>query len=106
MAIEKNYYSTYGWEVPDAYYKVRDDYFKVEPDNDDDKRYQYCFEVFRNKEARDRGDTPLSANFRMILEIDKSSFDAKLSDDENFKTQMYEHLKNYTNSFKNDGKDV
>ena len=42
----------------------------------------------------------------MILEIDKSSFDAKLSDDENFKTQMYEHLKNYTNSFKNDGKDV
>ena len=106
MAIEKNYYSTYGWEVNDAYYKIRDDYFKLNPDDNDDKMYQSCFEVFRNKAARDNGDNPLSANFRMILEIDKSSFDAKLSDDENFKTQMYEHLKNYTNSFKNDGKDV
>ena len=75
---------------------ARDDYFKLNPDDNDDKMYQYCFEVFRNKAARDNGDNPLSANFRMILEIDKSSFDAKLSDEENFKTQMYEHLKNYT----------
>ena len=105
MAIEKSYLSTYGWEVDDAHYKVRDDYFKLSEDASD-KRYQYCFEVFRNKEARDRGDTPLSANFRMILEIDKSTFDNNMTDDENFKTKMYEHLKNFTNSFKNDGLDV
>ena len=105
MAIEKNYLSTYGWEVDDAYYKVRDDYFKLSEDSSD-KRYQYCFEVFRNKNARDRGDKPLSANFKMVAEIDSSKFDEKLSDSNNIKTQLYEHLKNYTSSFKNEGKDV
>jgi len=105
VAIEKSYLSTYGWEVDDAYYKVRDDYFKLSEDASD-KRYQYCFEVFRNKEARDRGDKPLSANFKMVTEIDTSLFDNKLSETDNIKTQLYEHLKNFTNSFKTEGKDV
>ena len=36
----------------------------------------------------------------------QSKFDEKLSDSNNIKTQLYEHLKNYTSSFKNEGKDV
>ena len=40
MAIEKNYLSTYGWEVPDAYYKLDDSYHKLPldqtPKNDDE----------------------------------------------------------------------
>ena len=32
MAIRKNYLSTYGWEVDDAYYKVDDDYHKLPDD--------------------------------------------------------------------------
>ena len=84
---------------------MRDDYFKLSED-ENEKRYQYCFEVFRNKKARDNGDKPLSANFKMITEIDESLFDSGLSDDDNIKTQLYEHLKNFTNSFKKEGKDV
>ena len=33
MAIEKNYLSTYGWEVDDAYYKINSVYEKIEPDD-------------------------------------------------------------------------
>jgi len=105
VAIEKNYFSTYGWEVDDAYYKIKDDYIKSNED-EDDHNYQFTFEVFRNKAARDRDEKPLSANYNMRLVIDPTKFDNKLTKDQNIKTQMYEYLKVFTNSFKTEGKDV
>ena len=105
MAIEKNYFSTYGWEIDDAYYKIRDDYTKEDELNDDSKTYNYVFEVFRNKDSRDAGQDPISSS-RFTIEVDKSKFDKKLSDKDNFLTAGYVYLKNLTNSFKNEGKDV
>ena len=42
----------------------------------------------------------------MKFEVDPSTFDAKLSDDENKIKQAYSKLKVLTDSFKNDGTDV
>ena len=106
VAIENNYLSTYGWEVDDAYYKISSVYEKIEPDDPSDNNYRFGFEVFRNKAARIKGDAPLMKNFNFPVEIDNSKFDKKKTDDSNRIAQAYEALKNYTNSFKTEGKDV
>ena len=41
VAIEKNYLSTFGWEVDDAYYKIRKDYTKQDIADDSNKNYVF-----------------------------------------------------------------
>ena len=109
MAIEKNYFSTYGWEVDDAYYKIKDDYIKSNED-EDDHNYQFTFEVFRNKAARDLGNAPLSSNV-MKVEVLKSVSDKWINSQtktnrNNMKTACYGALKELTHSFRTEGTDV
>ena len=109
MAIEKNYLSTYGWEVPDAYYKLDDSYHKLPldqtPKNDDDSYKNYwvfTVNVYRNKASRDLSQDPLAQN---VMKIEVPGNVA--TDDANaMKTECYNKLKVLTNSFKNDGTDV
>ena len=105
MAIEKNYLSTYGWEVDDAYYKIRRDYTKQDVLDDSNKKYVFEFEVFRNKAARDGGLNPIMKN-SFTIEIDESKFDSEKSAEDNYISCAYDYLKNLTNSFKKEGKDV
>jgi hypothetical protein len=42
----------------------------------------------------------------MKFEVDPSTFDAEISENENRIKQAYNKLKNLTDSFKNDGTDV
>lgn len=105
MAIEKSYLSTFGWEVDDAYYKIRKDYTKQDALDDSNKNYVFNFEVFRNKNARDNGLDSLMKN-TFTIEIDESTFDNTKSKDDNYMSCAYEYLKNLTNSFKTEGMDV
>ena len=61
MAIEKNYLSTYGWEIPDAYYKV-ESYNKLEGTNE----WVFTVKVHRNKATRDAGQDALASNTMKI----------------------------------------
>ena len=97
MAIEKNYLSTYGWEVPDAYYKV-ESYHKLE----DTDQWVFTVNVHRNKATRDAGQDPLASNTMKVT----VSNDVDTSDDNAMKTVGYEHLKQLTNSFRTEGTDV
>ncbi len=109
VAIRKNYLSTYGWEVDDAYYKVDDDYHKLPddqtPKNDDGTLKNYwvfTVNVFRNEAARTLNNHPLAQNV-MKIEVP----DDVATDDLNaMKTECYNQLKVLTNSFINDGADV
>lgn len=105
VAIEKNYLSTFGWEVDDAYYKIRKDYTKQDILDDSNKNYVFTFEVFRNKNARDSDLAPLMKN-TFIIEIDESTFDNAKSKENNYLSCAYGYLKNLTNSFKTEGMDV
>ena len=78
MAIEKNYLSTYGWEVPDAYYKLDDSYHKLPldqtPKNDDDSYKNYwvfTVNVYRNRASRDLSQDPLAQNVMKIEDSEK-----------------------------------
>ena len=78
MAIEKSFFSQYGWEVPDAYYKVADEFHKI-ADHDcplDDKgnpknMWTFSVDIFRNKAARDLGNAPLSSNVMKVEVLKK-----------------------------------
>ena len=105
MAIEKSYLSTFGWEVDDAYYKIRKDYTKHDIADDSNKNYVFTFEVFRNKNARESGLAALMTN-TFIIEIDESAFDNAESKENNYLSCAYEYLKNLTTSFKTEGTDV
>ena len=61
--------------------------------------------VFRNEHARTNDHAPLTIN-RMRMTIDTSTFSDSLSEENNFKTLAYSHLKNLTKSFRDDSKDV
>ena len=109
VAIEKNYFSTYGWEVDDAYYKINDDYIQLaDHDCQLDKKgkpiptWLFAVDVFRNKAQRDLGSAPLAVN-RLEVQI-TDSVDA--TDDGEMKTKAYEKLKTLTSSFIKEGKDV
>ena len=117
MAIEKNYLSTYGWEVPDAYYKVADEFHKI-ADHDcplDDEgnpknMWTFSVDIFRNKAARDLGNAPLSSNV-MKVEVLKSVSDKWINSQaktnrNNMKTACYGALKELTHSFRTEGTDV
>ena len=101
MAIEKSFFSTYGWEVPDAYYKI-DGWELI---NEETNEYNFQVKVFRNEHARTNDHAPLTIN-RMRMTIDTSTFSDSLSEENNFKTRAYSHLKNLTKSFRDDSKDV
>ena len=101
MAIEKSYFSTYGWEVPDAYYKVNS-WTLMDKEND---VYDFGIGVYRNELQRTEDKPPLTTN-TITVNIDRENFDESKSEEDNLKTQAYRHLKNLTKSFKNDSKDV
>lgn len=109
VAIKKNYLSTYGWEVDDAYYKVNDDYHKLPddqtPKNDDGTLKNYwvfTVSVFRNESARSLSQPPLAENV-MKIEVADSVDTTNLND---MKTACYDQLKVLTSSFINEGEDV
>ena len=69
--------------------------------------YQTQVWVLSNVYQRQKNpDNPLASNIYYTFEADTSSFDAKISDEENRIKQAYTKLKNLTDSFKNDGTDV
>jgi len=105
VAIEKSYLSTFGWEVDDAYYKIRKDYTKHDIADDSNKNYVFTFDVFRNKNARDTGLSALMTNI-FTIEIDESAFNNAESKENNYLSCAYEYLKNLTTSFKTEGTDV
>lgn len=109
MAIRKNYLSTFGWEVNDAYYKVDDDYHKLPLDQTPkDKKgkhknyWVFTVNVFRNEDARTLGAVPLAQN---VMKVEVPN-DVATDDANAMKTECYNQLKVLTNSFKNDGTDV
>ncbi len=104
MAIKKSYLTTNGIIVDEAYYKVH----QVIPWDveNSENTYQANVWIWTNEYQRSKNpDTPLAQNY-MTFEADPSTFDAKVSDDENKIKQAYSKLKVLTDSFKNDGTDV
>ena len=100
MAIEKSFLATQGWFVEKAYYKVHG-VISLTGDI-----YQANVWVYTSEYERQRHpDIPLAQNL-MKFEADTSTFDAKISDNENRIKQAYNKLKNLTDSFKNDSTDV
>ena len=100
MAIEKSFLTTNGIIVDTAYYKV------YEIEHLSENLYKALVRIYTNKYQRQsHPDIPLAQNY-MKFEVDPSTFDAKLSDDENQIKQAYSKLKVLTDSFKNDGTDV
>jgi hypothetical protein len=101
MAIQKSYFSTYGWEIATAYYKIE----KCNRiDNND--LYEFVVYVYNNESARQKNpDRPLATN-RFKKTIDTSLFDDNLSEEENIKTAGYNELKKLTKSFINESIDV
>ena len=101
MAIEKSYFSTYGWEISDAYYKIGEDFFQL-----DNNLYEADIFIYRNEQKRNDNENDYLRHNKMKFTIDRSSFDENKTELENFKTQGYEHLKTLTKSFVNDSIDV
>jgi len=101
VAIKKSYFSTYGWEVDDAYYKINGWQLLDAETN----LYNFSVAVYRNKKARTDELDPIIVN-SMKLVVDEDSFDDDLSESDNFKTVGYTHLRSLTKSFIQDAKDV
>ena len=100
MAIEKSFLATQGWIVDKAYYKVHD----VIPLTNE--LYQANVWIYTNEYERQKHpNIPLAQNM-MKFDVDPSTFDAEISDNENQIKQAYSKLKVLTDSFKNDGTDV
>ena len=100
MAIKKSFLATSGIIIDEAYYKV------YEIEHLSENLYKAVVQIYTNEYQRQtHPDLPLAQNY-MTFEVDPSTFDAKLSDDENQIKQAYNKLKNLTDSFKNDGTDV
>ncbi len=100
MAIKKSFLATSGIIIDEAYYKV------YEIGHLSENLYKAVVQIYTNEYQRQtHPDLPLAQNY-MTFEVDPSTFDTKLSDDENQIKQAYNKLKNLTDSFKNDGTDV
>ena len=100
MAIEKSFLTTGGVIIDEAYYKIYDLSHLGE------NTYQANVWVYTNEYQRQKtSDNPLAKN-TMKFEVDPSTFDAKISENENRIKQAYSKLKVLTDSFKNDGTDV
>ena len=100
MAIEKSFLATQGWIVDTAYYKIYDLSHLHE------NMYEASVRIYTNEYQRQtHPDLPLAQNL-MKFEVDPSTFDAEISENENRIKQAYGKLKNLTDSFKNDGTDV
>ena len=99
MAIEKNYLSTFGWEVPDAYYKVNDDYHMMPNETN---VWNFNVNVYRNQAARNLDNAPLATNhFKVTI-----AEDVDTNDVDSMKTAAYNALKDLTNSFRTESTDV
>ena len=94
MAIEKSFFSQYGWEVPDAYYKI-DGWSLID---EEENSYDFAVGVYRNAQARNDNKEPITTNL-MRVNIDTNTFDSNLSEEDNMKTQAYNNLKTLTRSF-------
>ena len=94
MAIEKSFFSQYGWEVPDEYYKI--DGWRII--NEEKNSYEFAVGVYRNAQARNDNKEPITTNLMRVV-IDRGAFDSNLSEDDNLKTQAYNNLKTLTRSF-------
>ena len=94
MAIEKSFFSQYGWEVPDAYYKI-DGWSLID---EKENSYDFAVGVYRNAQARNDNKEPITTNL-MRVNIDTNTFDSNLSEEDNMKTQAYNNLKTLTRSF-------
>ena len=101
MAIKKSYFSQYGWEVPDAYYKI-DGWSLID---EEENSYDFAVGVYRNAQARNDDKEPITTNLMRVI-IDKDIFDPNLSEEDNMKTQGYGVLKNLTRSFVNEAINV
>ena len=101
MAIEKSFFSQYGWEVPDAYYKI-DGWSLI---NEEENSYDFAIGVYRNAQARNENKEPITTNLMRMI-IDRNTFDSNLSEEDNMKTQAYNKLKNLTRSFVNEAVSV
>ena len=101
MAIEKSFFSQYGWEVPDAYYKI-DGWSLI---NEEENSYDFAIGVYRNAQARNENKEPITTNLMRMI-IDRNTFDSNLSEEDNMKPQAYNNLKNLTRSFVNEAVNV
>ena len=70
MAIEKSFFSQYGWEVPDAYYKI--DGWRIM--NEEENSYEFAVGVYRNVQARNDNKEPITTNLMRVI-IDRGTFD-------------------------------
>ena len=84
MAIEKSFFSQYGWEVPDAYYKI--DGWRII--NEEENSYEFAVGVYRNAQARNDNKEPITTNLMRV------------------KTKAYNNLKTLTRSFVNEAVNV
>lgn len=100
VAIEKSYLTTFGYKLDKAYYKIQE----VVPISGN--THQANVWVFKDKSARTEDpNTPYQKN-RMKFEVDSSTFESGISDNENKIKQAYTKLKTLTESFVNDSTDV
>ena len=100
MAIKKSFLATSGIIIDEAYYKVYDIEYVSE------NVYKALVRIYTNEYQRQtHPDLPLAQNL-MKFEVDPSTFDAKISENENRIKQAYSKLKVLTDSFKNDSTDV
>ena len=100
VAIEKSYLTTFGYTLDNAYYKVHE----VVPISGN--THQANVWVFKDKKSRTEDpSTPYQKN-RMKFEVDTSTFESGISDNENKVKQAYAKLKILTDSFVNDSTDV
>ena len=100
VAIEKSYLTTFGYKLDKAYYKIQE----VVPISGN--THQANVWVFKDKSARiEDPNTPYQKN-KMKFEVDSSTFESGISDNENKIKQAYAKLKTLTESFVNDSTDV
>ena len=100
MAIKKSFLATSGISISDAYYKVYD------IEHLSENLYSASVRIYTNEYQRQtHPELPLAQNL-MKFEVDPSTFDAEISENENKIKQAYSKLKVLTDSFKNDGTDV
>jgi len=99
VAIEKSYFSQYGWEVPSAYYKVQS-WLPIK--HMGERWYEFKVEVFKDEQSRTDGMPPIGTN-RMKIDVEDS---VDVTDENEMKTICYNELKVLTKSFRNDGVDV
>jgi hypothetical protein len=100
VAIQKKYLSRFGYNVPEAYFKV-DSYI-----NNGLNDYTFYVKIYINESHRfSHPDKALTVN-KYKLSINPQDFNNDLTEDENLKTICYNYLKALTKSFINDSIDV